>query len=142
MKPVSNAEFAQEVMRLAGSQEAFEPTTSYDPDGDCIEFLASAEPFYAERVDDLVTVYYGQESKEIVGSLIKGVARFCRRLLEQLPGFAITIQDGRVSLEHIFLARLWSSPPSTSELVRITYRKLAQVAEQARAEAELSEALA
>jgi len=79
---------------------------TYDPDGDCIEFLAKPDPFYAERVDALVTVYCSQESNEVVGSLIKGVSRFCHKLLDKMPGFKIEIQDGRVSLVHIFRARL------------------------------------
>jgi hypothetical protein len=44
----------------------------YDPDGACIEFLAKPEPFYAERIDDLVTVYYSQDTHEVIGSLLKG----------------------------------------------------------------------
>jgi hypothetical protein len=134
----TNAEFAKRVMMLARPAEQFRPTATYDPDGDCIEFLARPDPFYAERIDDLVTVYYSQESHEIVGSLIKGVTRFCKGILERMPGFKIEIHDGRVSLEHIFRARLWTSTTDLTDFATLTYRKLIQVAEQAQAEAELS----
>ena len=52
------------------------PSVFYNEDGDCIEFLIAHESHYAERVDKLLTVFYGRESGEIVGSLIKGVKRF------------------------------------------------------------------
>ena len=138
MKRMSNAEFARQVMRVAGDPQPFEPTATYDPDGDCIEFLAKPDSFYAERIDDLVTVYYSHESNEIVGSLIKGVSAFCRTVLEKIPGFKIEIHNGRVSLEHIFRARLWTCAHEADQMVVLTYRKLIQVAEETRAEATLS----
>jgi hypothetical protein len=77
MSITTNEDFARTMLLLAKPAEQFRPTASYDPDGDCIEFLAKPDPFYAERVDDLVTVYYSQETGEVIGSLIKDVARFC-----------------------------------------------------------------
>jgi len=44
------------MMLLARPAEQFEPTATYDRDGDCIEFLAKPDSSYAERVDDLETV--------------------------------------------------------------------------------------
>ena len=43
--------------------KAFEAHAIYNPDGDCIEFFISNESFIAERVDDLVSVYYGRTSR-------------------------------------------------------------------------------
>ncbi|MCH7727693.1 MAG: hypothetical protein IH991_14605 [Planctomycetes bacterium] len=111
---------------LAGSAEQFKPTATYDPDGDCIEFLAKPDPFYAERIDDLVTVYYSQETDEVIGSLIKGASKFCNEMLKRMPGFRIEIQAGRVSLQHFFLARLWSEVLDPDDLHSLTYRKLLQ----------------
>jgi hypothetical protein len=68
----SNEEFAKRMMLLTEPAEPFKPTATYDPDGDCIEFLISPEPFYAERVDDLVTVYYSQETGQVIGYFING----------------------------------------------------------------------
>jgi hypothetical protein len=130
----TNAEFAKRMMLLARPVEQFRPTATYDPDGDCIEFLAKADPFYAERVDDLVTVYYSQETGEVIGSLLKGVSTFCKQMLEQMPGFQIEINNGRVRLVHLFRARLWSSAKDPQDLATLTYRKLINVAEQANAE--------
>src|SRR5438093_8781193 len=107
MSVTSTEEFANRVMLLAKPGEQFRPTATYDPDGDCIEFLAKPDPFYAERVDDLVTVYYSQDTDEVIGSLIKGVSRFYAEFTKKNPGFKIVIEDGPVRLEHLFLARLW-----------------------------------
>jgi hypothetical protein len=71
MTVTSNADFAKQMMLLARDAEEFRPTATYDPDGDCIEFLAKPDAFYAERVDDLVTVYYSQDTGELIGSLIQ-----------------------------------------------------------------------
>ena len=87
MTITSNEEFAKRVMLMAEPAKPFKSTATYDPDGDCIEFVASADPFYAERVDDLVSVYYSQVTGQVVGSLIKGVSKFCES----------TAHDARVS---------------------------------------------
>src|ERR1700730_7847277 len=78
MTVASNAEFAKRMMLLARPAEQFRPTATYDADGDCIALLVKPDPFYAERVDDLVTVYYSQETGEVIGSLLKGVSQFCK----------------------------------------------------------------
>ena len=67
-----NASFEELVLEKAKEAPPFRPTAHYDADGDCIEFIMTDESFYAERIDPLVTVYYGEDTKEIVGSLISG----------------------------------------------------------------------
>jgi hypothetical protein len=137
MTVTSNEEFAKRMMLLARPAEQFEPTATYDPDGDCIEFLAKPDPFYAERVDDLLTVYYSQETGEVTGSLLKGVSRFCKQMLEKMPGFTVEINDGRIQLVHIFRARLWSSKLHPQDLPALVYRKLIEVADDAEVDTEL-----
>lgn len=137
MSPMSNSEFAEQMMLLARPAEQFEPTATYDPDGDCIEFLVKPDSFYAERIDDLVTVYYSQETGEVIGSLIKGVRRFRDKLLKIIPGFQIEIHDGKVRLVHIFRARLWIARPTPESRLVLTYEKLMEMAEESRVEAEL-----
>ncbi len=121
-------ELSRLVLGRVKSGEKFRPQAAYDADGDCIEFLLSNESFYAERIDALVTVYYSQRRREIVGSLIKGVSKVIRKFLRHAPGFRIEIRDGRMRLEHLFSAYMWSSPPANRE-VRLTYEKLRDVAE-------------
>lgn len=114
---------------LAGAATATPtvPAVFYNEDGDCIEFLISTEGFYAERVDKLLTVFYGRESGEIVGSLIKGVKRFIAEMARTGPGFAIDVQDGRVRLSHIFSAGMRNQGDRMK--VRC-YQKLQRMAEQ------------
>jgi len=135
---MSNDDFAKKVMQLAKPAAEFKPVATYDPDGDCIEFFAAADLFYAERIDDRVTVYYSRETGEIVGSLIKGVRNLCMRLLEKFPGFKIAIHGDRVRLEHIFLAQLWSEPRDEDDMLVMTYEKLIKVAEETAVEAEVA----
>ena len=137
MTVTSNDEFAKRMMLLARPAEHFRPTATYDSDGDCIEFLAKPDPFYAERVDDLVTIYYSQDTDEVVGSLIKGVSRFCSEFSKKNPGFKIVVEDGPARLEHIFLARLWSSAEDRKAIQTLTYRKLIEVAGETEIEGDL-----
>ncbi len=98
----------------------FHPNAIYSRQGDCIEFLISNESFRAERLDHLVTVYYGRESRDVVGSLIKGVSSFIAEMIQRNPGFRIDIEGGRVKLSHLFTARIWKSevdPEGTKTLV-------------------------
>ncbi len=48
MTVMSNSDVAKRMVLLARPAEQFEPTATYDPDGDCIEFLAKPDSFYAE----------------------------------------------------------------------------------------------
>lgn len=129
MNPLSNDEFAKRVMLMAEPAKLFEPSATYDPDGDCIEFLAKPDPFFAERIDDLVTVYYSQETNQVIGSLVKGVKKFCDSLSSKLPGFQILIHDSPVLLSHIFLAKMWSSNYAPNELPTLAYKKLVTISE-------------
>lgn len=137
MTALSNEEFAKRAILLAGSAERFQPTTTYDPDGDCIDFLARPDPFYAERVDDLVTAYYSQETGELVGSLLKGVLAFCKKMSETMPAFEVVIRDGRVQLVHIFRASLECPEGDPKDMRSQTYAQLIEVAESMKAEAQM-----
>ncbi len=140
MNSLTNDEFAARVLELAGPAQTFRPTAYYDPDGDCIEFLARPDNFHAERIDDLVTVYHSEETGEVIGSLVKGVSSLCKTLLERLPGFRIEIQHGKAKLVHIFLAKLWSSEVNPDNLATLTYQKLIDVARETGVEVELQAA--
>ena len=137
MTVTSNQEFTKRMVLLASPADHFEPMATYDPDGDCIEFLAKPDPFFAERVDDLITVYYSQETGEVIGSFIKGVSKFCEKILSRMPGFRIDIQDGGVILQHIFLARLWSEDLDPDDLATLTYRKLIEVSGETKVKGDL-----
>ncbi|MCL2648951.1 MAG: hypothetical protein FWD61_18455 [Phycisphaerales bacterium] len=145
MTAMTNQQFEEYVMKLAESAPPFEPFAYYNTDGDCIEFFAKSDMYYGERIDDLITVYYSQETNEIVGSLIKGIKRLCRKLSEKMPAFQIEIQDGPVKLVHLlYFAKLLASPDNQPENVpTLTYRKqvydrLIEAAARTDAKAELA----
>lgn len=133
---MSNEYFAKRVMELA-HPEPFKPVSYYDSDGDCIEFFFSDDDYYAERVDELLTVYYSRQSGKIIGSLIKGVRKLYQNVISRYPGFSIEVQDGKIRLAHLFRARLWSEEKPSKIVVR-TYQKLVAFADQYEAEAEAS----
>jgi hypothetical protein len=120
---------------LAQPGSTFSPFAEYDADGDCIEFFAKSDPHYAERIDALLTVYRSQETKEIVGSLIKGVSHLCKELFGKYPNLRIEIHDGKIRLVHIFRAKMWLLPSENQELVHI-YKILADAADESRIEVE------
>ena len=128
MSAMSNEDYADAVLRMGQQASAFSPMATYIPEGDCIEFIISPDDYYAQRIDGLVTVYYSRKTKQLAGSLIKGVQRFCQEILSKYPGFKIELESGCVKLEHIFLAHLWQEARETM-IVR-TYRELIHAAEQ------------
>ncbi len=130
-----NNDYAKYVLSLAGQPVGGGSRVRYDRDGDCIEFFTCGDDFRAERVDDLVTVYYSRDTQQIVGSLIKGASKFCSALGEKMPGLAIEIKDGPVKLEHLFLAGKWAK--EHNKITSLTYEKLARIAEESDATAEL-----
>ena len=121
------------------SAEAFRPAAFYNHDGDCIEFFFSNEPFKAERLDSLVTVYRGRDSNEVVGSLIKGVSKLVKGILKRAPGFKIEIRDGRVKLEYLIMACLWSSERDPAGTEVKVYNTLREAAEQSDVETDARE---
>jgi hypothetical protein len=130
--------FAALVLGKVDVNRPFETQIYYDSDGDCIEFLASNEPFYAERMDSLVTVYYSEETNEVIGSLIKRVKSFIREVIQKVPGFKIEVRDGHIRLEHIFTAKMWyfKDDENQEQFVKI-YQTLRDKAEECNAQAEL-----
>lgn len=134
---LSNDEYARQVMEIARNAfpVSFQPTAYYDHDGDCIEFIMNPDDYYAERVDDLLTVYYSRDTHEITGSLIKGVKKFYKEILNKYPGFQVVVNDGKIRLSHLFLAGMWSQVPSNTKIK--VYKVLADQAEVSRTETEL-----
>ena len=104
------------------------PAAYYDPHGDCVRFFLSNESYKAERVDDLLTVFYGRESGEIVGSLIKGVDSLMESVSAHAPGFKLEVEDGRVRLEHLITAGMWSR--GGEEIIVKKYKRVRDFAEK------------
>lgn len=130
----------QEVDALAKQAVAvpFRPMATYDADTDCLEFLASNESYYAERIDALVTLYCSHETDAPVGLRLKKVKKFFQDFLQRSPGFKTEIEDHRIKVEHFFTAKIWASEDPKDGRV-ITYRLLRDVAKKNNVEADLGD---
>ena len=135
----SAEQFAEQVLRQAETADPKGPVARYDPDGDCLEFLAGPDPFYAERVDARLTVYYSENTGKIIGALVKSWSRLVSRITSHFPAFEIEVRDGPVKLTFLFHLALLSSESVENKMVRIHYRKLIETTEQCRAEVELKD---
>lgn len=117
--------------------EQFAASAYYDHDGDCIEFFAKADPYYAKRIDDLVTVYLSMDTDEVVGSLIKGVKQFIREAQKVSKNAAVIIDDGKVRISHLLLLGPIVSGSKLSEVQMRIYKKLISVADESNSQADL-----
>jgi hypothetical protein len=123
-----NDAFTQNLLARVKPKPWSRPRVFPNHDGDCIEVLLSNENYRAERLDSLVTVYVNRENGELVGALIKGVRSFIRKMVERVPGFKIEIVNGKVKLEYLFTAGLWSHNDSANVTLVHTYKKLREMA--------------
>ncbi|MHB8864468.1 MAG: hypothetical protein ACYC6N_18850 [Pirellulaceae bacterium] len=132
-----NDAFAQELLSHVRTGSWSGPKIFDNREGDCIEVWLSDDSYRAERVDSLVTVYVNRENGELVGALVKGVRSFIRKTVATIPGFVIEIMDGKVKLEYLFTAGLWSHGKSPNCVLVRRYRQLREMAEEANLEVEL-----
>ena len=77
----------------------FRPWPLYTAEGDSLTFYVKDEDSYAERIDDLLTIYKSVSRDEIVGCQVKGV----RRKLESLNKFIVTVKAPKFDLGLLFL---------------------------------------
>src|SRR2546428_11080786 len=84
---------------LAGKKPAkFTPRPHYIAEGDCLIFYFKDDESYAERVDELLTLYRSEKTGEVVGCEVKGIKCITKRLGE----FGIQIKDNNVDLRLLF----------------------------------------
>jgi len=106
MKTLTKDEFAEIILSMPAPEGPFQPTATYDPDGDCIEFIIKDDDFYAHRMDDLVTVYYSEKDNQLVGAFVKSIKSFCKKFMQRSPYFAVVVEKPPVRLSCLFVARL------------------------------------
>lgn len=123
-----------EITAELGPIPEFEPAAYYDPDGDCIEFLFSNEPFFARRLDGWVTVYHSESSDEIVGGLIKGVEK---NLLKRFPGLRIDIKGNTAIIGLLLRAPAYETGDPVKQK---TYQAMIEKADAHHTRAELQPA--
>ena len=66
--------------------KGFKAVPHYFGQGDFVTYYFRDDPCYAERVDDLLTVFLTFDTKELVGCKIKGV----RHILRTAGNFGVT----------------------------------------------------
>ena len=104
--------------------KGFHPVPHYSALGDFATFYFRDERAYAERVDDLLTVYRSMQTKELVGCKIKGV----KHLLQTAGQFFVSIDAGNVKLAFFFaLGEKVARDPEQKRL----YQELAVIAKDA-----------
>lgn len=54
--------------------EGFKSKPFYSPDGDYIARHMTDEPYYAEQIDKLITIYRSMDTNEFVGYQIHGIS--------------------------------------------------------------------
>jgi hypothetical protein len=87
--------------------QGFHPHPFYSKEGDFLTYYFRGDEAYADRVDDILTVYRSMESNELVGFKIKGV----RHLMETLSDFYREYRDddGEVMLSLLVMAGMGMS---------------------------------
>lgn len=57
----------------------FEARPWYNRPGDCLEFHFIEKPYHAERIDNFITVYRADDTRELIGFKIKGVRHLLKK---------------------------------------------------------------
>jgi hypothetical protein len=80
----------------------FHPHPFYSKEGDFLTYFFRGDNAYAERIDDILTVYRSMDTTELVGFKIKGV----RYIVETLGEFhrQYRDEDGEVMLSLLVIA--------------------------------------
>ncbi|MEX0728497.1 MAG: hypothetical protein WEB58_04880 [Planctomycetaceae bacterium] len=90
----------------------------YSREGDTLKVYLKDADNFAERLDDVVTVYLSESTNEIVGCKIKGVSHLCR----QLGDFGVELTDGHITIGMLFIVS-WAR---ASAGVRDRFEQLAE----------------
>jgi hypothetical protein len=97
--------------------QGFKPRPYYSKDGDFVTYYFSDQECYAERMDDLLTVYLSLDDKGLVGVKLKGVTR----LRDELADFQVFDGTGKLMLGMLFFAGgfLYAGPNVIDQYRRI-----------------------
>lgn len=127
--------FVERLFEVAGEPVAtFQPFTFHNTDGDCIEFFVSSEDYFAERIDDYLTLYLDIDTEQIVGFVVKNVKRILADLSCNRAALAFVVDDGRVRLRSLFVALFSDSKleAQKQDIIVREYSKVVNLAESHR----------
>lgn len=117
---VSQNEEAGWARRRGVDAAPFQARPRYSAAGDCLFFYFHEDESWADRVDEILTVYRSFETKRVVGFKLKNVSL----LKERLGAFLVEFETREVQIYLLFKRMLrWklrdiASPDTTVELVR------------------------
>ena len=75
--------------------KGFRPVPHYFPKGDYVTFYAKDERCFAERVDDLLTIFLSNRTGELVGCKFEGV----KQLVSEMGEFGVVFESVELALE-------------------------------------------
>jgi hypothetical protein len=78
----------------------FRSVPQYFAEGDFLVYFMKDSPHFAERLDDIVTVYLDLDTKELVGCKVKGV----RHILKTADEFDVHVDGDSVKLTFLIFA--------------------------------------
>jgi hypothetical protein len=109
----------------------FRPISQYIPEGDCLIFYFKPDSSYAERLDELLTVYRSEENGQITGCEIKGI----KCIFKRLGDFGLLSQKKSIDVRIIFGGYRLSAIEPKQEPIE----ELRQAAEKANAHVDAGE---
>jgi hypothetical protein len=110
-----------DLMRQIARDESasVQPGCFYSKDGDCVFCHIEDVPYFAERVDELLTVYLAEDDRRLVGAQIKGVSK-----LPTHDALGLELRrEGDVQVVELLLLTFRSQPQPVSEDVGVVRRK-------------------
>jgi hypothetical protein len=122
--------FLEKVLGEDPGNAQFQAQPWYNRYGDCVVFHSSEEEGYAERVDDLLTLYRAVEDDRVVGFQVKGVASIIRRFQLESMKIEARTQDGEVkevSITALLMGAAFSSPGQPTPRRRYGYMQAADL---------------
>lgn len=87
-----------------GARDDVTGEPAYNPYGDCIHYHWRNDEFYADRIDDKLTVYRSVATDDAVGCQIKGVSALQKKLGDF--GIALNQQDGTPLAIFLFVSHV------------------------------------
>jgi hypothetical protein len=104
--------------------QGFRPVPHYFPQGDFVTYYFRNDPCYAQRLDDVVTVFLAFGTDELVGCKIKGV----KKILQSAGDFDVHIEDSAIKLGLFFFV---GAAVAKDESQRKRYDELQRLAKNA-----------
>jgi hypothetical protein len=91
---------AEDLMEYLKNHPAlgFRSIPHYSAQGDYVTYYFRNDPCYAQRVDDLLTVFLTFDTNELVGCKIKGI----KHILQTAGDFGVCLDDNLVRLGMFF----------------------------------------